>query len=229
MRAAFGYAFLAIFALCSIGAIAQSPQQQVPCDEIQTYPVPTPDADREAIKNAQEVERATFQLSDSIQIYAYERPSSATQYGSSVAVHQDGRVRRYRINELIRKGNSLRLVHAALVCLPFQEKVLILEYEGGAVGAVEGFAVVRLVGDSVRVAMLPLTDQGKIVFDRKKLSEVEIWTSASGSEDLSTASPKKYIRMRCLWKAKGFVCTRLKGIAGIFSPGDIDDPGIELK
>ena len=63
--------------------------------------------------------------------------------------------------------------------------MLVCEYVGGAVGAIEGFAILRFSPDNIELHTLPLTDFGKVVVFKEKPEQAEIWSALpypSGSD-----------------------------------------------
>ena len=105
--------------------------------------------------------------------------------------------------------------------------MLICEYEGGAVGAREGFAILRFSAGSFDLHTLPLTDFGKVVAFRGKPEQVEIW-SALPDGAASDADPMAYSTQTCRWEKKDYVCGPPKRKHGRFAPAAINDPGIEI-
>ena len=196
-------------------------------DAIQTFPLPEPQADDAAISDHKKVLRAEIAIDSTTTVRFYEQPTSVMVYNSTVSVERGGAVlATYNVGSLI-KHQSLRLVHAAL--LRFGDSgVLVCEYEGGADAAREGFEVVRFSPAAIDLHTLPLTDFGKIVVFKGKPEQVEIW---SGLPDgaTSNADERPYVVRVCHLESKGYVCGSPKQQPGRFSPGDIDDPGIEIK
>jgi hypothetical protein len=106
--------------------------------------------------------------------------------------------------------------------------MLVCEYEGGAVGAREGFAILRFSPAGFELHTLPLTDFGKVVVFKSKPEQVEIW-SALPDDMGSDADPMAYATQSCRWQAKGYTCGAPKRKLGRFSPASINDPGIEIR
>ncbi len=194
---------------------------------IQTFPEPEPDADRAAIDEHKKILRAEIAIDSSTSVRFYEEPTSVTVYDSSISVERGGRpIATYKIGRMI-KHQTLRLVHAALI-RSGDTSLLVSEYEGGAIGAREGFAILKFSPFGFELHALPLTDFGKVVAFREKPGRVEIW-SALLDDAASDASEMYYVTRECHWRPKGYVCEPPKRQARRFLPGDIDDPGIEIR
>jgi hypothetical protein len=203
------------------GGKADSPQA------IQTFPEPDPEADRIAIDEHKKVLRAEIALDSSITVRFYEEPTSETVYESSISIERGGTtVATYRVGRMV-KHQPLRLVHAALI-RSGDTGMLVCEYEGGAVGAREGFAVLRFSPGRFELHTLPLTDFGKVVVFRSRPDQAEIWSALPDNAG-SAADPRAYAVRVCQWQPRGYVCGPGKRKPGRFSPGAIDDPGIEIR
>ncbi len=196
-------------------------------DGIQTFPEPDPDSDRAAIDAHKKVLRAELAINSSTTVKFYEQPTSETVYGSSIEIERGGVSRAtYRVGRMI-GHQALRLVHTALI--RFGDKgMLVCEYEGGAIGAREGFAILRFSGNSFELHTLPLTDFGKVVVFRGDPGRVEIWSALDEGVG-PNAGERPYVTKTCRWYAKGYACSLPKRQRGKFVPGDIDDPGIEIR
>ena len=194
---------------------------------IQTFPVPEPDADRAAIDEHKKILRAEIAMDSSTSVRFYEEPTSEAVYDSSISVERDGRpIATYKIGRMI-KHQALRLVHAALI-RSGDTSLLVCEYEGGAIGAREGFAILKFSSLGFELHTLPLTEFGKVVVFRGNPERAEIW-SALPDDAASDASNRFYVTQVCHWRSKGYVCEPQKRQARRFLPGDIDDPGIEIR
>lgn len=193
---------------------------------IQTFPLPEPQADRAAIDERKKVLRAQIPVTPSLTVRFFEEPTSETVYNSSITVESGGSMSTYRIGELI-KHQALRLVHTALI-RSGDTGMLVCEYEGGAVGAREGFAVLRFSQSGFTLHTLPLTDFGKIVVSKGNPEWAEIW-SALPDNAASTADERYYATRSCRWQPNGYVCGSQKRQSRRFAPGAIDDPGIEIR
>ena len=194
---------------------------------IQTFPEPDPEADRVAINEHKRVLRAEIAIDSSTTVRFYEEPTSETVYDSSISIERGGAsVATYKVGRMI-KHQTLRLVHAALI-RSGDTGMLVCEYEGGAVGAREGFAVLRFSPGRFELHTLPLTDFGKIVVFKGNPDKVEIW-SALADDVGSVADERPYITRACRWQSKGYVCGPPRRKVGRFAPGAIDDPGIEIR
>ena len=196
-------------------------------DAIQTFPLPEPQADDAAISDHKKVLRAEIAIDSATTVRFYEQPTSVTVYNSTVSVERAGAVlATYNVGNLI-EHQSLRLVHAALL-RSGDNGMLVCEYEGGADATREGFAILRFSPAGFNLHTLPLTDLGKVVVFRGKPEQAEIWSGLVGGTE-SNADERPYVARACRWQSKGYVCGTPKRKPGRFSPGDIDDPGIEIR
>lgn len=189
---------------------------------------PSPAEYMKAIDNNRQVLRAKVLLENATTVEFYERPKDIDLYNSTVVVSRQGKAARsYNIGELI-KHQALSLVHIGIVPLPEGGGMLVCEYEGGAVGAREGFAILRFSPSDVELHTLPLTDFGKVIVFRAKPELAEIW-SALPDDAGSDADPRAYTTQACRWYAVGYECGQPKRKPGRFGPSSIDDPGIEIR
>jgi hypothetical protein len=194
---------------------------------IQTFPEPEPQADEAAINEHKKVLRAEIAIDSRTTARFYEEPTSETVYNSSISVEREGAsIATYKVGSLI-KHQSLRLVHAAVI-RSGDTGMLVCEYEGGATGAREGFAILRLSPAGVELHTLPLTDFGKVVVFRAKPEQAEVWSALPDNAG-SNADPRAYATQACRWQTGGYECSPQKRKAGRFAPGAIDDPGIEIR
>lgn len=194
---------------------------------IQTFPLPEPQADDAALSAHKKVLRAEIAIDSTTTVKFYEEPTSETVYNSTVSVERAGAsIATYNVGSMV-KHQALRLVHAALV-RSGDAGMLICEYEGGAVGAREGFAILRFSPAGINLHTLPLTDFGKVVVFGSKPEQVEIW-SALPDDAGSDADPMAYATRMCRLQSKGYLCGTPKRQPRRFAPGAIDDPGIEIR
>ena len=220
---------IALFGLWINRASVGEEGKPLSASEIRTYPVPSPQKYDHAINGHRLVERAKITLSDSVSVELFEQPRSIEDYDSIVKVIVSGKK-----PEIVRVGHligcpELRVVHAALVRSDSVSGALILEYEGGGIGAREGFAVLRFDRHSAQIHVLPVTNFGKVVFHRNNHEIAEIW---SGNECLNIppgAEGCEYTTRLCKWEEESYSCGQPKKMEQVFNPNDISDPGIEIQ
>jgi hypothetical protein len=190
---------------------------------------PSPAEYQKAIDEDKEVLRAKVVLDGSTTVEFYEKPKDIDFYDSTVVVNRRGVASRsYNIGELI-KHQALSLGHVAIVSSSDSTGMLVCEYEAGAVGAREGFAILRFSPAGFELRTLPLTDFGKVVVFRSKPDQVEIW-SALSDYVASDADPRNYATRTCrLQTQEGNMCGPPKRKHRRFIPSDINDPGIEIR
>lgn len=195
---------------------------------IQTFPEPDVQSDHIAIDGHKKILRVEVTITPGTIVRFYEQPTSMAVYNSTVSVERDGSViATYPVGRMIRH-QALRLVHMVLL-KSGDTGMLVGEYEGGAVGAREGFAILRFSPSGVKLHTLPLTDYGKVVVLRSNPDQVEVW-SADPDEDVgSPVADRPYVTRACRWQAQGFLCDPPKRKQGVFTPGGISDPGIEIR
>jgi hypothetical protein len=194
---------------------------------IQTFSEPEPQADDTAIAQHKKVLRAEIAIDSTTTVRFYEQPTSELVYNSTVSVERGAEaIATYNVGSMI-KHQPLRLVHAALL-RSGDAGMLVCEYEGGAVGAKEGFAILRFSPAGIELHTLPLTDYGKVVVFRSKPEQAEIWSALDDNVG-AAAADRSYSTRTCRWQPKGYVCDPPKRKPGLFAPGGISDPGIEIR
>lgn len=200
--------------------------QKVPATHM--FVRPSPAEYMKAIDENKEVLRARVALDGATIVEFYERPKDIDVYDSTIVVIRRGSARQsYKVGELI-KHQALSLAHVGIVPSGEGTGMLVCEYEGGAVGAREGFAILRFSPSGFDLHTLPLTDFGKVVVFSSKPGEAEIWSALPGGAG-ADADPMDYATQACRWQSDGYVCSRPKRKPGRFTPAAIDDPGIEIR
>lgn len=194
----------------------------------QVFVRPSPAEYIKAVDENKDVLRARIVLDGATTVEFYERPKDINFYDSTIVVDRRGVTSRsFNVGNLM-KHQALSLVHVGIVPLGSGAGLLVCEYEGGAVGAREGFAILRFSSGSFDLHTLPLTDFGKVVINRGKPEQVEIW-SALPYPAGSDADPRAYTTQACRWETSGYACDPPKRKRERFSPATIDDPGIEIR
>lgn len=200
--------------------------QQVPV--IRMFLSPSPTEYMQAIDKSRQILRAKIMLNESRTVEFYERPKSIDFYNSTIVVSQRGGVSRsYNVGALI-KHQALSLAHVGIVPLQNGAGMLVCEYEGGAVGAREGFAILRYSSSGFKLHTLPLTSFGKVVVFRSNPKKAEIW-SALPNDVGADAEPMFYTTRSCLWKKNRYECSSPKRKRSRYAPAAIDQPGIEIQ
>ena len=189
---------------------------------------PSPAEYMKAIDENKEVLRARIVLDEATTVEFYEKPKDIDFYDSTIVVNRRGVASRsYNVGDLI-KHQALSLVHVGIVPSGKGAGMLVCEYEGGAVGAREGFAILRFSPSGFDLHTLPLTDFGKVVVFRSKPDEAEIWSALPDGAG-ADAGPMFYATQACRWQSDGYECSPPKRHRGRFPPAGIDDPGIEIR
>lgn len=195
---------------------------------IRAFVGPTPAEYQKAIDEEKEVLRARVVLDGSTTVEFHEKPKDIDFYDSTIVVNRHGVASRsYKVGELI-KHQALSLAHVGFVPSGDGAGMLVCEYVGGAVGAREGFAILRFSPAGFELHTLPLTDFGKVIVFRGKPDRAEIW-SALPYPAASDADPMVYATQACRWQSDGYECSPPKRHRGSFGPAAIDDPGIEIR
>jgi hypothetical protein len=194
---------------------------------IRTFPEPEPEDDDASIHEHKKVLRAKIVIDSATTVRFDEHPTSVSVYNSTISVEREGKaIAAFNIGEMI-KHQQLRLVHAALL-RSGDTGMLVCEYEGGDVGAREGFAILRFSPAGFKLHTLPVTDYGKVVVFRSEPEQAEIWSTLDDNVG-AAAADRPYITRACRWQSEGYVCGSPKQKSGFFSPGFISDPGIEIR
>lgn len=189
---------------------------------------PAPNEYIKAIDEKKAVLRARVVLGGSTTVEFYERPRDIDFYDSTIVVDRQGQVSRsYNVGELI-NHQALSLAHVAIVPSGSGAGMLVCEYVGGAVGAREGFAILRFSPTGFELHTLPLTNFGKVVVFAGKPEQAEVW-SALPYPAGSDADPMVYATQSCRWESEGYKCGPPKRHRGSFGPAAINDPGIEIR
>ena len=200
--------------------------QKVPTTHV--FMRPSPAEYMKAIDDEKEVLRARVVLDGSTTVEFYEKPKDIDFYDSTVVVNRRGVASRsYNVGDLI-KHQALSLAHVAIIPAIHGLSMLVCEYEGGFVGAREGFAILRFTPNSFDLHTLPLADFGKIVVFKSKPDQAIVWSALPYPRG-TDAEPMAYSVQACRWGAKGYVCAPPKTQRGLFSPASINDPGIEIR
>lgn len=200
--------------------------QNVPA--IHMFVRPSPAEYMKAIDKKAEVLRARVVLDDSTTVGFYERPRDIDFYDSTIVVNRQGHAARsYNVGNLVRH-QALSLAHVAIVPSGGGAGILVCEYEGGAVGAREGFAILRFSPTGFELHTLPLANFGKVVVFAGKPELAEVW-SALPYPAGADADPMAYTTQMCHWQTSGYACDTPRRKHGLFGPAAIDDPGIEIR
>lgn len=195
---------------------------------VHAFVSPSPDEYQKAIDEDKNVLRGRIMLDSSTTVEFHEHPKDIDFYDSTVVVNRKGEPSRsYNVGELI-KHQALSLAHVALIPSINGASMLVCEYEGGFVGAREGFAILRFTPDSFDLHTLPLADFGKVVVFKSKPDQATVWSALPYPRG-TDAEPMAYSTQACRWETKGYVCDPPKRKRGRFSPASINDPGIEIR
>jgi hypothetical protein len=195
---------------------------------IRAFMRPTPAEYMKAIDESRRLLRAKIALDNSTTVEFYEKPTDIDFYDSTVVVSRQGKTSRtYEVGRLV-GHQALSLAHVAIVLSGRGAGILVCEYEGGAVGAKEGFAILRFSPSGFELLTLPLADFGKIVVFQSKLDQAEIWSALLDYVG-ADAEPRSYATRTCHWRTEGYVCDPAERKQGRFAPADVNDPGIEIR
>lgn len=198
-------------------------------DEIRAYTLPNAKADDDALSNHRTIQRALIKIDETLTIEVSERPTSVDNFDTFVTTRGVNRKPQvYYVGRMI-GDKALRLVHGALLRSDSHSGMLsgmlVLEFEGGSVGAREGFAILRYGPEWVQLHVLPLSDYGKVVVfpDRQDLAEV--WSGDCASMPPGSAGCG-YRKRLCTWSSTGYTCSKWSVVKGLFK---ISDTGIEIR
>jgi len=189
---------------------------------------PSPTEYMKAISENKDVLRSRILLDSSTIVEFHERPRGIDFYDSTIVVsRREAASRTYNVGSLI-GHQALSLAHVAIVPSGNGAGMLVCEYVGGAVGAREGFAILRFSPAGLDLHTLPLTDFGKVVVFKRRPERAEIWSAlpyGAGAD----ADPMYYSTRSCRWKSNGYDCGPPRRKRGRFGPAAVDDPGIEIR
>lgn len=189
---------------------------------------PNPEEYQKAIDEGKDVLRARILLDSSTTVEFHERPKDIDFYDSTVVVNRKGEPKHsYNVGELI-KHQALSLAHLAIMPSINGPSMLVCEYEGGFVGAREGFAILRFTPDSFDLHTLPLADFGKVVVFKSKPDQATVWSALPYPRG-TDAEPMAYATQACHWQTTGYKCDPPKRMHGRFPPAAINEPGIEIR
>lgn len=189
---------------------------------------PSPAEYMKIIDQNETLKRAEVTLDGSTTVEFLEKPRDIDFYDSTVMVRRDGKPdRSFDVGKLI-NHQALSLAHIGFVPIGEGTGMLIAEYEGGAVGAREGFAILRFSPSGFDLHTLPLTDFGKVVVFKSKPEQAEIWSALPDNAG-SDAEPRFYATQTCHWRTDGYICDPPKRKLKRFYPAAIDQPGIEIR
>jgi hypothetical protein len=154
-----------------------------------------------------------------VKVVEYPREGTELdEYNSTIIIERDTERKRYRIRDLIKDGEGLRLVEIAIMCGSPDSHTILLAFEAGSTGAAEGFAVIKSSPNSTEVLALPLVLQGGIVLKRSAPDDLELWSTTRSDASLCEACSKHYFIQDCKYSESGFVCTRRPGLMGPLDP-----------
>jgi hypothetical protein len=175
--------------------------------------------------------QAKFEITNDTSVRVIEYPKSGDEldtYNSTVIVQRGRAQTRYDIGKLIKGGTVLRLVEIVSLCTASDEGQIILAFEGGSTGAVEGFAILRFTPGVVEVKALPIANQGRIVVKDATARNVELWSASPGDAGLCTACKKKYTVRECTVGQQDVDCARARTV-GRFAPDAFLKHRIEIS
>jgi len=182
-----------------------------------------------AVSKSSDILRAEILLKDGTIIQFYETPKEVFGfYESRIVVKRHGRAATtFKVGRILR-DQALTLAYVALVPTKDGEVMVICNYEGGATGARQGFAILRVSNKSAALRVLPLTDYGKVVVFAAKPWMAEVWTATSDYVG-ATATPRSYATQACNWSTSSYRCGPAKRLHGTFNTNAIIEPGIEIR
>ena len=206
-------------------ACSQSNAAVADQDEIRAYTVPDAKADDDALSNHRTIQRALIKIDETLTVEVSERPTSVDNFNTFVTTHSVNRKPQiFYVGRMI-GDRPLRLVHGALLRSNSHSGMLVLEFEGGSVGAREGFAILRYGPEWVQLSVLPLSDYGKVIVFRDRQDLAEVWSGDCASMPSDSAGCE-YRRRLCTWSRTGYICDKSTNVKGLFK---ISDTGIEIR
>jgi hypothetical protein len=171
------FLFAAFLSLCAARAsmvrgvevLDQRPGQTVDWENeggsvVLRYSAPSDGEYDDAIHGNKRLVRGTIRLDAATTVSFYEKPKSPHEFlDSTIVVSRLGRPERtYHIGDLI-KDQALTLGFVALFHSKDGKTILVCNYEVGATGGQQGFAILHFSSSGVALGTLPLTLFGKVV------------------------------------------------------------------
>jgi len=167
------------------------------CSEVgMVFPLTLPSPTAQPAARMEDRALIRFMGSDWIVVEEWNEPTDDDDWGTRVTIDSGGRKAAYVVGRLIEGGQGLRLLEAQTLCDGRGGELLILGFQAGFTGAVQGFMVVRRHGRVLMVQGLPLVYQGKLSVSRRTPDRLELW-SAERLEGLCGACEKPYTVRRC--------------------------------
>lgn len=194
---------------------------------ILTVPRPSVNQYEAAISRQDELLRLSLAIQGE-RIDFYEWPKDIDDIRSQVTLRCKGTPRQhFDVGRLV-GHRSLSLVHVATIPQSNHSYIVVAEYEGGAVGARIGFAIMRVSHDQCALRALPLTAYGKVVVSMRRPDEFVLW-SALGGEVGPSIARRRYGTRTCTWRRDSLSCGREAVQEGMFYPTAMNDPGIAIE
>jgi hypothetical protein len=200
-------------------------------ERTEKFPLSLPNEDPEE-KSADRMKlRAEFQLNSStlVRVYELRFPSDDGAYNSTVTISGGSGDQRFSIPTLIRGGEGLRLVRASVICDQSNQASLILGFEAGWAGAVQGFVTVQHSAGKLQVQGLPIVRFGKLVVSRKAMEDVTLWSAEAEDQGACDACEKPYVIRDCHLDGQGWTCTKRPKQTAPFNPNVVTSDIIEIK
>jgi hypothetical protein len=164
----------------------------------------------------------SIRLNAETTVRIYEHPytnGKEDEYDSTIVVDNHSRKTYYRVRDLIKYGESLRIVEFAVLCGSNDQATVVV-----------GFVILKATSASTDVWAMPVVNQGRIVVNKSDPSTVELW-SADGNEsaNLCGACPKHYHVFDCRKNRSYAACTRRSGRTGPKDPDLFMEHRIEIR
>jgi len=176
-----------------------------------------------SILAGQAIVQARLVLDENTTVRVVEYPRTGRDiylWNTTIIVRRAHEAKRYPLRQLIKYGDTLRLVEVASLCASSDQGTIFFAFESFATGAAGGFAIIRYSPGSVDVKGFPPVAQGRIVINRSTPDKVELW-SASGSprDAIECDACKKFYRIEdCHVGQQSVKCTPRAGTVGPLSP-----------
>ena len=174
----------------------------------------------------------SIQINPQTMVKVLESPSSGRdldEYNSTIVVERGPIKDRYRVRDLIKYGELLRIVEYAIACPTPEESTLLLGFETCCTGQAEGFVVLRIGTSSSEVWALPMANEGRIVVNRSDPSTVELWSANRSDLSLCEACPKHYVVSDCRQNKASSTCAPHPRRTTPIDPDKFMEHRIELR
>jgi len=205
---------------------------EITCREInEAYPLSFPEEKEGADEGGRMQLRAELQLdcSTHVRVFELQSPPDNGVYNSTISISGNWGEQRLLVPSLIRRGEGLRLTQTSVICDQSNRPLLILGFDAGWAGAVQGFVTVQRSAGKLQVLGFPIVRYGKLVVNRKSLGKATLWSAEAEDQGQCDACKKPYVIRDCHLGEQKWVCTKRSKETAPFYPNAVTAKTIEIK